>query len=477
MAAQFAVSFLQRLCVQKAISDQMYRRSAKVYVYGLIASVLWYFATFALEHNDVHLEYDSGGTCSLTIQTDLPGRHDPLLLVKNSQGVGLIYPTSVNRFGKIILQANEKLLVACPGKENQNNEVIVNREEVAVGTCNNKNELQVENTAISPEVLKCKYPINSELSITNQKCANQKGTLIQLGYTVGNHWFRIIDVCHNTQLSSTYYSTHSLYGSSLQGAIISSDRIPMKVGTNMLYKDFSPDSAYSKKNVKLLLNAELGNGEGDKYYAKTFISRGHLSPDGDFIFAHEQLLTYFYVNMAPQWQSINGGYWARVEKNVRKLAIKLNTTLTVTTGTNGIMKLPDKHGKLHKVYLEPTMSRLPVPDLYWKSVVNEDDKSCIVIISTNNPFIESAPKSICKDITKTSGWPVLKSSLSKGYVYYCDYNEFQEAVPDVPDYDCQSVLKWTTRSSNRASNRGNRNRMISASTSLLSNIIKNIFHH
>lgn len=75
------------------------------------------------------------------------------------------------------------------------------------------------------------------------------------------------------------------------------------------------------------MNTELGNNAGDKYYAKTFISRGHLSPDGDFIFAHEQLLTYFFVNVAPQWQSINGGNWVRIENYVRKLATKVRFIL------------------------------------------------------------------------------------------------------------------------------------------------------
>lgn len=120
----------------------------------------------------------------MTIQIDLPRKQDPLILVENSHGIGLIYPTSVNRFGKITLQANEKLLVACPGKENQHNVVIVNKEQVAIGMCNHKNQLQVANTTISPQVLKCKYPITSELRITNQTCANEEGTLIQLGYTV-----------------------------------------------------------------------------------------------------------------------------------------------------------------------------------------------------------------------------------------------------------------------------------------------------
>lgn len=53
-----------------------------------------------------------------------------------------------------------------------------------------------------------------------------------------------------------------------------------------------------------------------------FLSRGHLAPDADFLFGSWQFATYFYINAAPQWQSINGKNWLTVEKLVRSLGIK-----------------------------------------------------------------------------------------------------------------------------------------------------------
>lgn len=71
----------------------------------------------------------------------------------------------------------------------------------------------------------------------------------------------------------------------------------------------------------------VGNVKKSEYYEENgdkFLSRGHLAPDGDFIFGSWQFATYFYINAAPQWQIVNGKNWLTVEKLVRKLGIKVS---------------------------------------------------------------------------------------------------------------------------------------------------------
>lgn len=120
----------------------------------------------------------------------------------------------------------------------------------------------------------------------------------------------------------------------------------------------------------------------------------------------------------------------------------MNTTLTIVTGTYGILKLPNINNKLVEIYFEPKTSQLRVPEIVWKMVYNPDDSSCVVLVSVNNPYIESPPELICPDITAVSGWPVLQSNYTKGYIYACAYNDFKKTVSYVPTYSCQSVLKW-----------------------------------
>lgn len=54
-----------------------------------------------------------------------------------------------------------------------------------------------------------------------------------------------------------------------------------------------------------------------------FLARGHLAPNGDFPMDAWHTLTYFYINTAPQWQSINGGGWSSLESKIRKISIKV----------------------------------------------------------------------------------------------------------------------------------------------------------
>ena len=54
---------------------------------------------------------------------------------------------------------------------------------------------------------------------------------------------------------------------------------------------------------------------GTNYFAK-----GHLSPDAAFIEGAEQDATYFFFNVAPQFQSFNNGNWKALEYSTRDLA-------------------------------------------------------------------------------------------------------------------------------------------------------------
>lgn len=68
----------------------------------------------------------------------------------------------------------------------------------------------------------------------------------------------------------------------------------------------------------------LGENQANYILARSYLSRSHLAPDGDFLLGAWQHLTYFYVNTAPQWQSINGGNWLRLETLIRNFAIAVS---------------------------------------------------------------------------------------------------------------------------------------------------------
>ena len=49
---------------------------------------------------------------------------------------------------------------------------------------------------------------------------------------------------------------------------------------------------------------------------------GHLAPDASFIDEAEQDATYFFFNVAPQFQSFNNGNWKALEYVTREMAEK-----------------------------------------------------------------------------------------------------------------------------------------------------------
>ena len=50
-----------------------------------------------------------------------------------------------------------------------------------------------------------------------------------------------------------------------------------------------------------------------------YLAKGHLSPDAGFVYNAMQDATYYFVNVAPQFQSFNNGNWKSLESAARDL--------------------------------------------------------------------------------------------------------------------------------------------------------------
>ena len=60
----------------------------------------------------------------------------------------------------------------------------------------------------------------------------------------------------------------------------------------------------------------------DTNKGSNFLARGHLSPDAAFIEGPEQDATYYFFNVAPQFQSFNNLNWKQLETFTREMAEK-----------------------------------------------------------------------------------------------------------------------------------------------------------
>lgn len=193
-----------------------------------------------------------------------------------------------------------------------------------------------------------------------------------------------------------------------------------------------PSKSYKKANQIKHFNNVLGNSQN--YFNNTsFLSRGHLTPDADFVFSSGQLATYFYVNVAPQFQDVNGGNWVRLEGMAKNLSEEYNSNFLVYTGVHEILSLPDDSGKLKPLYLEDG-NKIEVPKWFWKVIINRDLDSAIVMITLNNPFerksnIQEFCKNVCDKAGLRSSW---FSNIRKGYTFCCDLNDFKKTVTVLP---------------------------------------------
>lgn len=80
-------------------------------------------------------------------------------------------------------------------------------------------------------------------------------------------------------------------------------------------------------NQREVLKQRIGEIQANRALTHSYLSRGHLSPDADFLLGTWQDLSYFYINTAPQWQTINGGNWLRLENLIRNFAISVSISL------------------------------------------------------------------------------------------------------------------------------------------------------
>lgn len=50
-------------------------------------------------------------------------------------------------------------------------------------------------------------------------------------------------------------------------------------------------------------------GENQQYFNQTsFLMKGQLTPESDFIFSSHQLASYFFINVAPQFNAVSLNY-------------------------------------------------------------------------------------------------------------------------------------------------------------------------
>ncbi|CAH1995621.1 unnamed protein product [Acanthoscelides obtectus] len=347
---------------------------------------------------------------------------------KDGGGYQQVLPTG----GVISLNEGGTIILTCSGCTSQNNLKFAESESSVTVTCKHSS-LYYKGIRLDFEKdVKCKKLVCN--SVKNTGSCGRSGTEYQIGYEVHDRDDVLTDVlsCYDHSSWIPLYAFHVVHGRNLEGA----KQIPrpdFRKGT--LDNGRIIADVFQQKNQTEIFKHLTGT---DKYIThSSYLEKGHLAPQGDFVYPTSQISSFYYINVAPQWKSINNGNWKSVEYDVRQFANRSVSDVQVYTGTYDVLNLNGKN-----IYLVQDRY-LPVPKYIWKIVyasLAPRKNGAIVLIILNNPYARKV-EPLCRSICGPYGWGKdERSKFSKGHVHCCDYREFRLKVPFVPDLDVTEVL-------------------------------------
>ncbi|XP_065334387.1 uncharacterized protein LOC135935763 [Cloeon dipterum] len=269
--------------------------------------------------------------------------------------------------------------------------------------------------------------------------------IINIGFQLADGFYTLIKTCFDEKNRDAIYSKY-LETPSIAGQNTAETRPAFVEGS--FYPEFTTDTKYSKATQKTTFGQILGSSTLGTTYIKDvdyYLARGHLAARSDFIYATQQRATFWYVNVAPQWQTLNGGNWNTLEDNIRAFVVRYGRDIVVYVGTHGIATLPDANGQQKNLYLhfDPTGATTPkikVPEVFWKVLYDSSSKRAIVFVGYNNPYKTSYTK-LCTDVCNQVAWLTWQPTNQKlGFAYCCGLNDIRKNVPSIPPLDVTGLL-------------------------------------
>ncbi|KAF7285417.1 hypothetical protein GWI33_010666 [Rhynchophorus ferrugineus] len=371
-------------------------------------------------------------------------RNVPLILDKNRH---VMYPLS--RSNKVTLNSGEIIQICCSGNNILYNNKLIKSECISIG-CLADDGFMFNGDSIEFDGLKCHQIPSNIIKYTNKTCGGHGSELV-IGYDLKQGFITQITICFDNINLTPIYAHHTI----VRSIGYRDSNVPrIYFQDNGFYTlPVTLDYLYQKDNQRRIVNALVQIDENsDKYVRRSgdlFINRGHLAAKGDFVYAFQQMATFHYPNSSPQWASFNGGNWNEVEISVRGLASSREIDLEIYTGVWGTMTLPNTRTNCDTdVYLFTSSNKqsVPVPELFWKVVVDARRRSGVAIIGVNNPYdIAVSRHVICDDISEKISWftrllNAQKKHIEFGYIYACSVTDFGAVVKYLPVLDIDNLL-------------------------------------
>lgn len=360
----------------------------------------------------------------------------------------LYEPTFKN--GTLVFHDKDKIFIKCPGKFIKIKGKVTTLTSTNI-TCSNAVKFKVQGFSgdIDFDDIQCSDFPRPWARYTGKNCLNNKNDKeIEIGFDFGNDFLRNYLVCFDSLNQSALYSVFNM-SSKIKAAQISIPRPDFIEGQFYNVGDRSVNNLYVRGSQRNTINQLLGMannnytfiGKSDDY----FLSRGHLTAKADFVYGFEQRSTFFYVNVAPQWQSFNEGNWNNLEQSVRYFVGAGVTDVMVYTGTHGVYTLPHaKTGKQTKLYLYVNNGKhgIPVPEVYWKIIYNPKKQLGTAFVGVNDPYDGQKHTKLCNDISADIPWLRWNANNATGGIgYTCKVDDLRKSIKTIPQFVVKGILK------------------------------------
>ncbi|XP_066150303.1 uncharacterized protein [Euwallacea fornicatus] len=381
----------------------------------------------------------------ITVKTECvidPFEVDPHPLIVLSGSTDWIYPEP----GEDVLRFDSGTSIdfLCPGRN-----VLINnkstRSSILVALCVSDATFQTSNGALVRwKALKCSGHPWRDIRDNGHSCAAD-GIELEVGFFLGDGRFlNFLIICFNVERQIAYY-TFIIQTAAINQRIRGTPRPSWLQGSEIYFME-KVKNIYSRDQQKSIINKQIGlPASSNKFIKKSgnyFLARGHLTARSDGFYAAQQNATFYMQNIAPQWQTFNGGNWNQVEVNLRDYIELTGENLWVWTGVHGVTTLPHQlTGEDIELYLfmDSNIRALPVPEIFYKVAFNPLTQAGVALIGVNNPYIEEFMP-LCEDVSEYLSWFTCKSSLIGGYCYACTVDSFREVIDVLPGFSVKTLL-------------------------------------
>ncbi|KAE8750252.1 hypothetical protein FOCC_FOCC003060, partial [Frankliniella occidentalis] len=258
--------------------------------------------------------------CAISTQRGFPSQ-EPILLREQDVNTAALTFRDPDQADSIELASGERVVVVCSGSGNYLN--LDKKLQEAVVECVEDTTFLFKGQKVEWSSLGCKT-IAANSARRAGKCGNSgEFSRIEIGFQATSGFAVQIENCFNSVTFDAVYSrmnmTPAIAGHESGG------KRPQFTPAGF-YEGFDPNNLYKNKAQKKTVGELLGDASlGNKYIkdgsSSYFLARGHLSAKADYILDAQQRATFYYINVAPQWQTFNAKNWENLEDSVRRWVV------------------------------------------------------------------------------------------------------------------------------------------------------------